>query len=665
MLIRLSAVLLTAATLLPAQDLPLLPQPHTVQLGSGSLKLLHPTIGFAAKPDKDDALVERALRAILQQSGIQPAASTTAPVILLERTSPQSSWQWDDTPGPNSSEAYSLKITTTRVHLKAATARGLFYAVQTLSQLLTPTATLRVLEIADWPAMRLRGFMLDLSHGPFPKFDELKRQIDFLARWKANQFYLYSETNVELDGFPLLSASARLTKAQVRELIAYAHDRFIDVVPCVELYGHLHDLARIETYSTLAEMPHGGEINPLNPKAQALIRDWVDQLTALFPSPWFHVGMDETYELGKVPGRQLEPAKAGEIYLRHFEQVSSLVAAKGKRVMIWGDILLQHSEVIARVPAGTVAIPWRYSDEPDYDRFVAPLAAAKVNSLLGSGVWNYYDAVPDFDHTLRNVDGLAKSARKHRSLGILHTEWTDCGQVLLRMADPAVAYGPIASWNHETLTHAQVYDRYARLLHPRHAAAVSRLLATVSQSQSALEKALGTRVFQTLWANPLEPRRLERARAHAAAIREARIQSESAQATLLTLLKDGPDPFYESLLYGARLLDYIALRQLYALEMDGFREALAKDPKPANYRLLFGVEISETDHSRLFDLMDAAGELRAQLRTLWLRDYLPYRLETAMGRWQGEFDRWRNLQEKIAHPARSYREGDPPPTMLP
>jgi hypothetical protein len=652
-----------------AQDLPLLPQPRRVQMGSGTLRLVQPSIGFAGKADAEDLRVERELRRILLAAGATPRQKSAAsPTILLRRTSAQSSWQWDDEPGPNSSEAYTLEITSQRVELRAATARGLFYGVQTVRQLLRQEGNgtlLPVLRIEDWPTLRLRGFMLDLSHGPFPQFAELKRQIDFLARWKANQFYLYSETNIELDGYPLLTPQARVTKAQVRELVAYARERFIDVVPCVELYGHLHDLVRLETYSPLGEMPHGGEVNPLNPKSVAVIRDWVEQLTALFPSPWFHVGMDETYELGKAPGRQLAPAKAGEIYLSFFEQVAGMAAAKGKRVMIWGDILLQHPEVIPRVPPGTVAIPWRYSDESNYDRFVAPLAAAKVKSLLGSGVWNYYDAVPDFDHTLRNVDGLIKSARKFGSSGILHTEWTDDGQVLMRMADPAVAYGPVACWHEEVMSRSAYYDRYSRLIHPREHAAVSRILATISEAQSALESAVGTRTFQTLWVNPLEKRPLERARQHREAISGARVKAEAVQADLLEILKAGGDPFYESLLYGARLLDYIALRQLYALELDDFRQALVKDPKRATYRLLLGIESSDHTHSRLFDLMDAAGELKAQLRELWLRDYVPYRLETAIGRWQGEFQRWQNLQEKLANGWHGYADGDPVPSLVP
>src|SRR5438552_7716470 len=98
--------------------------------------------------------------------------------------------------------------------------------------------------------------MVDMSHGPLPTEDEVKRQLDFLARWKANQYYFYAEASIELDGFPLLNAHGRYSKDEVRRIIAYGKERHIDVIPCLELYGHLHDLFRVKKYSDLADANH-------------------------------------------------------------------------------------------------------------------------------------------------------------------------------------------------------------------------------------------------------------------------------------------------------------------------------------------------------------------------------------------------------------------------
>jgi hypothetical protein len=190
------------------------------------------------------------------------------------------------------------------------------------------------------------------------------------------------------------------------------------------------------------------------------------------------------------------------------------------------------------------------------------------------------------------------------------------------------------------------------------------VLALTSESQAILEKALGTRTLQSVFTNPLEAKSIERARKNAEQLRLGRRKAEEAQELLLPLaqVKDA-DPLFATLLYGARVLDYAALRQLYAVEMDDFRQALAKNPKRSTYRLLFGIESSDHTHSRLFDLMDAAGEIQSELREHWLRDYLPYRMETALGRWRAEFERWRSLQARLTEGYRDYRDGDPPPEI--
>ena len=118
-------------------------------------------------------------------------------------------------PGPASREAYTLKVTPEGGEVQATSSAGLFYGVQTLCQLIEGNAAEAVLpevEIHDWPSLAYRGTMVDMSHGPLPKEDEIKRQLDFLARWKANQYYLYTEDSIELAGYPLLNPDGRLRK---------------------------------------------------------------------------------------------------------------------------------------------------------------------------------------------------------------------------------------------------------------------------------------------------------------------------------------------------------------------------------------------------------------------------------------------------------------------
>src|SRR5690606_4784924 len=144
--------------------------------------------------------------------------------------------------------------------------------------------------------------------------EEIKRQLDFLAMWKTNQYYFYSEVNIELDGYPLLIPNARFTKAEIRDIIAYAKERHIDVVPNLNLYGHLHDFFKYEHYADRAATPYGREFSTTHPRVDSIVTDWVEQISTLFESPFFHIGFDETWLI------ELEAKRVGEavedVYLK-------------------------------------------------------------------------------------------------------------------------------------------------------------------------------------------------------------------------------------------------------------------------------------------------------------------------------------------------------------
>ncbi|WP_431215466.1 family 20 glycosylhydrolase [Puia sp. P3] len=148
----------------------------------------------------------------------------------------------------------------------AHSAAGLFYAVQTLRQLgpVSPE-----LEIEDQPALAYRGVMMDFAHGSLLKIGEIKRQIDFLAMWKVNQYYFYNEVSMEMKGYESLNIGAAYTQQEVKEIIDYGRLRQMDVVPFVAFYGHLHDLLKREKYASMGIGKYGEELDPRNPSGTA------------------------------------------------------------------------------------------------------------------------------------------------------------------------------------------------------------------------------------------------------------------------------------------------------------------------------------------------------------------------------------------------------------
>ena len=206
-------------------------------------------------------------------------------------------------------------------------------------------AMLPEVEVEDWPATAYRGAMIDMSEGPFPTEAEVKRQIDFLARWKVNQYYFYSETSIALDGYSLLSANERFMQQQIREIVSYARERHIDVIPSLELFGHLHDLFRIEKYSSLSDFPHGVEFNPKDPHVMQVLAGWVDQFSSLFPSQFVNIGFGETWQIQEAA--QHGGMTPTYLFVQQLRDVSRLFQQHKKTVMAWEDIMVKYPNIVS------------------------------------------------------------------------------------------------------------------------------------------------------------------------------------------------------------------------------------------------------------------------------------------------------------------------------
>jgi hexosaminidase len=648
---------------------PLLPAPQQIQYGTGRLPITGLEIGFASNPTTQDRFAAEELA-----SGLKSRAKVTVQVskgqalhhkIVLRRTGsgldlPQPGEQ----AGPDSREAYSVNVTSEGAEIRANSSAGLFYGVQTLLQLvegLGAEAAIPQVEIHDWPSLPYRGIMVDMSHGPLPTENEVKRQIDFLAHWKGNQYYFYSEVSIELKGYSVLNYDARFSQDEVRRIVAYARERHIDVVPCMELYGHLHDLLRVERYADLGALPHGSELNPRNPQVAILLAAWIEQLADVFPSPFFHVGMDETWETAKAAiAKETSP---DQLYLEQLRRVSELVRQRGKTVLVWSDMLAKYPKLISSIPAGTIVVPWGY-DATVYEPYWAPFASLPIPKFIATGVNIWNSIAPDFDVTFSNIDSFLAAGRAHGILGMINTLWTDDILVLMRPAFPGIAYGAAAAWQRGPMKREQFFDNYARIVYPAPVADEAAAgLKALSRAETRLSEAMGQETMRHLWDDPFVASRQTRLRAHRDDLRQARLDAEDAQEHLSQALQQAGDRFsLADLLLEARMLDYAGMRNLYAVEMADIWQQLGSRPRAEDVEFYDG-EIASHDHSRLADLMDGIADLREGYRQAWNEAYTPYRRGTILSKFDSEFQQWWNLQRRLNQFARGFHDGDTLPPL--
>jgi hexosaminidase len=652
----------------------ILPAPQQLTYGAGKLLLTGLPIRLSPNPTEDDRFAAQTLAAcinletgtqtlILDNSGQSPEKGS----LFLERTGANDPLPMPgEKPGPESREAYTLHITPTGAEARAHSSAGIFYAVQTLCQMIETTggAFLPEARVTDWPAMAYRGTMVDMSEGPLLRVADIKRQIDLMARWKNNQYYFYNETSIALDGLPPAAPGARLTKNDVRDIVTYARIRHIDVVPCLELYGHLHDLFRREQYSALADFPHGVEFNAADPKVQKLIADWVNQYTELFPSPFVHVGFDETWQLQQAAASGAGAPAA--VFLRQLKNVSELFQQHGKTILAWADIMVKYPDIVKQLPPGILAVAWFYDPRPDpeYKHWLKPLVDSRVPHLVAPGVNGWSEIAPDYNLTFENIDTFVAAGRKSGALGVMNTLWSDDVQMLKRPAWPGIAYGGAAAWQQQPVDRANFFPAYsAREYPPASAASVASALRKMADSETALQSVLGQDTMIALWGNPFDPKTLANAVTHARDLRQSRLLAEGAEEDWLRAIDQGADAASaHAYLVECRLLDYAGLKFQYGVEITKQWKLLGSHPDSRRLGNDFDNIVVSQQHGKLPDLMETITELKPQYEQAWLEEYTSYRLAAALGRWDAEYEYWRRFQANLFHLLEDYnpKRGLPP-----
>jgi len=346
-------------------------------------------------------------------------------------------------------ESYRLRIDRACIAIQAATPTGLFRAAATLRQWIASEgrqtdAGLEVsaVEIEDRPDFGVRGAMLDVSRNRVPTMAYLKRLIDRLAEWKVNHLQLYVEhTYAYADHEEVWRDASPFTAEEIRKLDARCRERFIELTPNQNSFGHFHRWLVHHRYRPLAEVPEGFRhpfsIDPepfslcaTDPRVLALLAGLYDELLPQFGSRRFNVGLDETFDLGR--GRSAEACEERSkpaVYLDFLRQVHGLVTERHRQMLFWGDIILEHPEVIDRIPEDAVALCWGYEADHPFADQCARLAASGRQFWVcpGTSSWNSFGG--RLQNAIGNLALAATAGRDAGAQGYLITDWGDHGHL--------------------------------------------------------------------------------------------------------------------------------------------------------------------------------------------------------------------------------------------
>lgn len=360
-------------------------------------------------------------------------------------------------------EAYRLTVGRDGVEVVAGEPVGIFRGVATLVQWLRIHAGSREipgLVVRDAPAFAHRGLLWDVSRNKVPTLETLEGLVDLAADLKLDQLQLYFEHAFAYRGHEVVWRGADpLTADDVRRLDAYAAERFVELVPHQESFGHLHRWLVHEPYRRLAEVPEGiahpfgpdpepFSLCPLDPGSLELLADLYDQLLPCFRSRLFHVGLDETLDLGK--GRSAEECErrgVGAVYLDFLRRVHRLVGERDHRALFWADVAAEHPEIVPELPADAIAVVWGYEAESPFAAALAPFAEAGIERWVAPGTSSWQSFLGRVPNMLGNVAAAARAGRDAGATGLLLCEWGDRGHLQpLPIAYPGIVAAAEAAW---------------------------------------------------------------------------------------------------------------------------------------------------------------------------------------------------------------------------
>ena len=653
------AALIFISAIANAQVQPLMPMPQKVSYGVGKFKLFNAAIVLPKEfSSQDQNAIDQFILFVKQQTGIDLSKknienASESQVVFKFNNKNSLLPMPGETAGPQSREAYHIKVSTKKISVTANSSAGIFYALQTLRQLIVAddrNSFIPSADIDDYPSFAYRGVMMDVAHGGLPTEEEIKKQIDFLARWKMNQYFLYSEVSIELKGYPLLNYKANYSQVEARRIISYARERHIDVIPFIELYGHLHELLRIEKYSNLAIGKYGHELDPRNPAVQALMKDWLKQYAELFPSPFFHIGFDETWETVRMSLDTDTTLKPKQLYLDQLNFVTNTLEGYGKKVMLWTDITKTYPDILSQFPKKVIPVVWEYSgDTSAMNKWIRPVAKENFSFFIQSAVDGWQHLYPNANYTYDNIDLCLKSAHDNNGIGYITSVWADAVQTLQQNSWMFMAYGGIAAWQHQPVNRNEFVSNYSRIEYSQISSLMNEAFNKLSESQSYFEKCISYRHTLTgMWADPFSETALKNTNTHVDDYKKARLSAELAEESLINALqyKTADSDIIKTLLVNSRMLHYTATRFLWAKNIvDRWDNYIETKGKKDSWVMYYDIDYSA--HGLITDMEDYCTELKEEYRQAWLLENKPYRLETMIGRFDVEYSFWRNLYLKV------------------
>ena len=313
---------------------------------------------------------------------------------------------------PQYPEGYAILIQPRGIAMAGHDARGLFYALTTLAQLMDGKKALPCLSIRDWPAISVRYHHDDISRKQISTVDDFKRIIRLLSSWKINHYTPYMEDVLHLASHPDIGEGrGKLMPDEVRQIVEEGRRYNVEVFPTFSLIGHQENLLALPRYAHLGRkvFQPASSFDVRNPAVRPFLKEVIAEVCEMFPSKLFHMGFDETQGLG------------AEEFIEHANWCARELVARGKTPLMWVDMICNHFgyEQVKRLHPAIIPVNWQYDTKGEIPHQEGLEANGRpVWGLAAYATWCAF--LPDQHAGRANYLAWTKQLAAGR-------EWTDTG----------------------------------------------------------------------------------------------------------------------------------------------------------------------------------------------------------------------------------------------
>jgi hexosaminidase len=345
-------------------------------------------------------------------------------------------------------QGYVLLVKENIILIAAKTYTGIFYGVQSLKQLIRSNRNgyLEGVKINDWPSLNYRGILDDISRGPVPTVSFMKKEIRRLSELKINFLQYYTENVVATKSHPdFAPPDGSISISEWKELAEYAREYQIMLIGNFQSFAHFEKILSYPKYAPLGE--RGDVLSPVYPGSIKLLADIYKEMVPAFNAPFFNIDADEVSDLGKGASKKLVDSLGyARVYSDQIIKIHNVLKKLGVKTMMWGDIALEHPEILKMLPKDIIMMTWGYDPQDSYDNMILPFLNAGYKVTVSPAVLNSDKIFPDFTVSLPDINGIVHDGVKNKVLGMVNTIWDEGNFAFLTNDWYGIAYSAEQSW---------------------------------------------------------------------------------------------------------------------------------------------------------------------------------------------------------------------------